>query len=71
MYDRGSQFGRKNTHAGNNEFCLLQRGLDAVGVDSGQRDKDQHGMIGLNDVNRWLPYWPGEAQASRPEHLTM
>src|SRR6185295_5881778 len=53
--DGGSQFGRQDAPARHHERAVLDRRLDAVGIDARQGDEDDHRALGFDHVDRRLP----------------
>src|SRR6185437_10846581 len=60
-----------HARAGDDEVAAVDRNLDLVRVDAGQRHQDQHLAAGFEDVDRRLPGRTPRGRAHRPEKLAM
>ena len=55
MNDGGPQLRRQDAPAGNDQRPPFDRRVHLLHCDAGQRDEDQHFVIGFEDIDRRLP----------------
>ena len=71
MNDGGARLGRQRAVAGDDQPAALNAEFDLLRVDPWQGDEDQHGVLGLEHVDRRLPIDAARAVQRRREDLAM